>query len=236
MGDASDNIPGVPGIGEKTALKLLWDFETVEGVLANADKVSGKKVQSNLKEFADQAILSKSIATMVTEVPLAFLSDDFVYRRSQAAKVLPVFQKYELNNVTRLWHERHKDDEGPLSESVETLLEVWPERTLTDEGWLAQIEEWQAEKTPLTLACRYEGTGLQGGRWIEWGVATLGETFILIRQEAFATVLEAWLKLMGSDQVPKTLTDSKTVALLLASEGIDLKGLALDTFKAHSRK
>ena len=228
MGDTSDNIPGVPGIGEKTALKLLWEFETVEGVLANVDKVAGKKVQSNLKEYTEQAILSKRLATMLAEVPLAFSSEDFVYRRSQAIKVLPVLQKYDLKNVTRLWHERHKDDEGPLSENQEASLEDWPERILTEEEWIAQIKQWQSGKIPLTLACRYEGTGLQGGRWLEWGVATLGETFTLTRKEASAQVYEAWLKLMGSEEVPKTLADSKTVALLLANEGVSLKGLALD--------
>lgn len=228
MGDASDNIPGVPGIGEKTALKLLLEFETVEGVLANADKVAGKKVQSNLKEYADQAILSKKLATMLTEVPLAFSLDDFVYRRSKAIKMLPVLQKYDLKNVTRLWHERHKDDEGSISETQEALLEDWPVRWLTEEAWLAQIKQWQAKSTSLTLACRYEGTGLQGGHWLEWGVATLGETFTLTREEASSSIIKAWLELMGNEKVPKTVADSKTVALLLANEGIVLKGLALD--------
>ncbi len=228
MGDTSDNIPGVPGIGEKTALKLLWEFETVEGVLENVDKVSGKKVQSNLKEYTDQAILSKKLATMLTEVPLEFSSDDFVYRRSTAIKVLPVLQKYDLKNVTRLWQERHKDEEEIPNGSPDQVLESWPERILTEEGWLAQIEEWQAKNTPLTLACRYEGTGLQGGRWLEWGVATQGQKFTLTRTMISTKVFEAWLKLMGSNQVPKTLADSKTVALLLANEGAALKGLALD--------
>ena len=228
MGDSSDNIPGVPGIGEKTALKLLLEFETVEGVLANTDKVSGKKLKSNLIEFADQALLSKKLATMLTEVPLTFSLDDLVYRRSQASKVLPVFQKYDLKSVTRLWQERHKDDGETIGESPDVLVEEWPERTLTEEGWLAQIEQWQAEKDSLTLACRYEGTGLQGGRWLEWGIATLGESFTLKRTNVSITVLKAWSELMGNDQVPKILADSKTVALLLANEGTSLKGVALD--------
>jgi DNA polymerase-1 len=228
MGDTSDNIPGVPGIGEKTALKLLWEFETVEGVLANADKVSGKKLQSNLREFAEQAILSKKLATMLTEVPLEFSIDDFIYRRSQATKVLPVLQKYELKNVTRLWQERHQDEAGSQSASSAAVLEDWPERTLTEEGWLAQLEQWQADRLPLTLACRYEGSGLQGGRWLEWGVAALGETFTLTREAASKQISEAWLELLGNDRVPKILVDSKTVALLLANEGVALKGLVLD--------
>lgn len=227
MGDTSDNIPGVPGIGEKTALKLLWEFETVENVLTNVEKVSGKKVQSNLKEYADQAILSKKLATMLTEVPLTFSSEDFIYRRPQASKVLPVLQKYDLRNVTRLWHERH-NDEGLLSENSEAVLETWPERAMSEEDWLLQIAEWKSQKKPLTLACRYKGTGLQGGQWLEWGVANQGETFTLDREEASEKVCQAWLGLMGSDEIPKTLADSKTVALLLANEGVKLKGLALD--------
>jgi len=228
MGDSSDNIPGVPGVGEKTALKLLLEFETVEGVLANADKVSGKKLKSNLIEFADQAILSKKLATMLTEVPLAFSIDDLVYRRSQASKVLPVFQKYDLKSVTRIWQDRHKDDVDTMGESPDDVLEDWPERTLVEEGWLVQIEKWRLGKVSLTLACRYEGTGLQGGRWLEWGIATPGESFTLTRSEVSKGVLKAWLELLGHDEVPKILADSKTVILLLANEGYSLKGVALD--------
>ncbi len=228
MGDSSDNIPGVPGVGEKTALKLLWEFETVEGVLANTDKVSGKKVQSNLNAFAEQAMLSKKLATMLSEVPLAFTYDDFVYRRSKATKVLPALQKYDLRNVTRLWQERHKDDLESPGESSDELLEDWPECTLSEEGWLVQIEKWQSGKVPLTLACRYERTGLQGGRWIEWGIAAGGEALTLTRSEASQGIIKAWLELLGNDQVPKTLADSKTVALLLANEGASLKGVKLD--------
>ena len=228
MGDTSDNIPGVPGVGEKTALKLLWEYETVEGVLANADKVSGKKLQSNLKDFSDQAILSKKLATMLSEVPLAFSLNDFAYRRSQATKALPVFQKYDLKSVTRLWQERHQDDGESLEDNSDQRLEDWPEGTLSEEGWLVQIETWQSGEVPLTLACRYEGTGLQGGRWMEWGVAAQGEVFTLSRSQASQSVIQAWLNLLGNGQVPKTLTDSKTVALLLANEGTSLKGVALD--------
>lgn len=228
MGDSSDNIPGVPGIGEKTALKLLWEFETVEGVLANTDKVTGKKVQSNLIEYADQAILSKKLATMLTEVPLEFSLDDLKYRRSQASKALPVFQKYELKNVTRLWQDNHKSEVDTTTESATELLQAWTESTLTDEGWLEQIDKWRIEKIPLTLACRYEGTGLQGGHWVTWGIAVENAVYTLARAEVSQTVIRTWQELMSDDQVPKSLVDSKTVALLLANEGVSLKGLVLD--------
>lgn len=227
MGDPSDNIPGVPGVGEKTALKLLWKFKSVEGVLANADQVPGKKLQSNLIQYADQAILSKQLATMLTEIPLEFTLDDFVYRRSQATKALPVFQKYDLMRVTHLWQKYHNNIELSVKSS-DYSLQDWPERILKEEDWLNQIKKWQSGKVPLTLAYRYEGTGLQGGRWMEWGIAALGETFIMSRPDMSDKVLRAWSDLLGNDQIPKTLVDSKTAALLLANEDASLKGIALD--------
>jgi DNA polymerase-1 len=69
MGDASDNVPGIPGIGEKTALELIREFGSLENVLKNADKVKKKNVQKGLKEHADLARLSKRLVTIDTHVP-----------------------------------------------------------------------------------------------------------------------------------------------------------------------
>ncbi|OQY22584.1 MAG: DNA polymerase I, partial [Desulfobacteraceae bacterium 4572_35.2] len=64
-GDSSDNVPGVPGIGEKTAKALIQEFGTVENLLANIDQVKGKKRQENLHTFADQARLSRELVTLI---------------------------------------------------------------------------------------------------------------------------------------------------------------------------
>lgn len=70
MGDKSDNIKGVPGIGEKTAYKLIKEYKSVENVLDNIDKLRGKKLKENLIEFREQAIFSKNLATIVTAIPV----------------------------------------------------------------------------------------------------------------------------------------------------------------------
>ena len=70
MGDKSDNIPGVPGVGEKTAFKLIQTYGSVEGVLSNIDEISGKKLKENLTTYSEQAIFSKKLATIMTEVPI----------------------------------------------------------------------------------------------------------------------------------------------------------------------
>ncbi|MFZ3373720.1 MAG: DNA polymerase I [Desulfitobacteriaceae bacterium] len=126
MGDASDNIPGVPGIGEKTALKLLWEFGSVEEVLANRAKVSGKKLQSSLEVYAEQALLSKRLATMIKEVPVpaGFSLETCEYRQPRSAIVLGVLNKYTLRNVERLWRERYGGDLAIEKGDEVNLLEV----------------------------------------------------------------------------------------------------------------
>ena len=70
MGDTSDNIPGVPGVGPKTAMKLIKEYTDVETVLANIDKVSGKSLKTKLSEHQEEALLSKKLATIYTDAPV----------------------------------------------------------------------------------------------------------------------------------------------------------------------
>src|SRR5690242_462243 len=76
MGDAVDNIPGIAGIGEKTAAKLLAEYETLENVVANADKIKGA-MGEKVKKGKEDAILSKKLATIITTVPVEFHEEDF---------------------------------------------------------------------------------------------------------------------------------------------------------------
>lgn len=71
MGDAVDNIPGLPGIGEKTATKLLEEFDTIENLLANVDKLKGKQ-QEIVKTHGEKATLSKWLATIDINAPIQF--------------------------------------------------------------------------------------------------------------------------------------------------------------------
>lgn len=77
MGDASDNIPGVPGIGEKTALELIKQFDTLENTLENNSQVKKNKVRENLETYKDQALLSKRLATIIRDVPIDIKLEDF---------------------------------------------------------------------------------------------------------------------------------------------------------------
>jgi DNA polymerase-1 len=100
MGDASDNIPGVPGVGEKTAAKLLAQFDTLEGVLASASQVKGKLGEA-LRTHADLARLSRKLATIDIHVPLRVSLDDLALRPRQDEAVQALCVEFEFNALGR---------------------------------------------------------------------------------------------------------------------------------------
>ena len=105
MGDSSDNIPGVPGVGPKTATKLLLEYGTIENVLDHAAEVSGKKLSASLVEYRDQALLSKQLATIECNVPELRYEAEGV-RMQPDRTALEVFCKeYELRTVGRMFSE-----------------------------------------------------------------------------------------------------------------------------------
>jgi DNA polymerase I len=100
QGDAVDNIPGVPGIGPKTAVKLLKDYGSVEGILENVDKLAGKQ-KENLVTFADQARLSKRLATIDLEAPVTFDQDQYIIDPINRDKMKELFLELEFRSLAQ---------------------------------------------------------------------------------------------------------------------------------------
>ena len=98
-GDASDNIPGIPSIGEKTAQKLISEYGSVEAVIANADKIKGK-VSEKIKEFAQQGLLSKELATICTTVPIEFHVEQLLLSPLDESKIKPILEELEFKTLT----------------------------------------------------------------------------------------------------------------------------------------
>ena len=99
MGDSSDNIPGVPGIGEKTATKLLKEFNDMENILNNIEKVSGKKRKENLRKYTEQAVMSKRLGEIDTEAPIEFNEDKCRWGGYDEGKVYEFLSDFEFNSL-----------------------------------------------------------------------------------------------------------------------------------------
>ncbi|WP_035093134.1 DNA polymerase I [Aquimarina macrocephali] len=98
MGDAVDNIPGLPGVGDKTAKKFLAEYGSMEGLLANTDKLKGKmkeKVEAN----AELGLLSKKLATIILDCDVTFNADDYELTKPDAQKVHTIFEELEFRRL-----------------------------------------------------------------------------------------------------------------------------------------
>ncbi len=98
-GDSADNIPGAPGIGEKTAKKLIGQFKSVEGVYEHIEMLKGKQ-KENLENFKDQVLLSKKLATIVLDVPVKKEAGDLKRRELNHSKLKELFNELEFRNLT----------------------------------------------------------------------------------------------------------------------------------------
>jgi DNA polymerase-1 len=146
-GDTSDNIPGVPGIGEKTASQLLQEFGSLEDVLASIDKISGPKRKQNLTEHADDARVSKELATMHLDVDVELDLAALMEREPDLSRLREVAAEFELRQVIQ-------------------RLEDEYERRVPDREAPEQIELEEAEESTLAdLGSGEIAFALAGGRW-----------------------------------------------------------------------
>lgn len=99
MGDSSDNIPGVPGVGEKTALKLISEYGDLESIYENIDTISGKKLKERLLENKELAFLSRDLATIKTDMDFSYELDDFV-QQFHLSEVKPMFESLGFTKLT----------------------------------------------------------------------------------------------------------------------------------------
>ena len=214
MGDSSDNIPGIPGVGEKTALKLLHQFETVENLLQSIDEVSGQKLKEKIEEHKDLALLSKELATITREAPIEVAVDETEYNGMDQEKVIGFYK--ELGFSTLL---EKLDVSGgePLEQEdidVQTSSEMKPDM-LADENalYLEILEDNYHHAEILGISISNE----QGNFYFP------GET--ALTSELFKTWAEDETK-------KKTVYDAKRTVVLLRHRGIDIKGIDFDVFLA----
>ncbi len=111
-GDASDNIPGVPGIGEKKAKKLIGEFGSIENILENLDKVAEKRSRESLKENAQQALMSKSLATIILDVPVEWDEEKLKRKDPDPNVLIPLFDELEFRTYAKRVFE-HISEEAP---------------------------------------------------------------------------------------------------------------------------
>lgn len=225
MGDTSDNIPGIPGVGEKTALKLLHEFGSVEAVIAGVNELKGK-MKEKVEEHQESAVMSKKLATIYREVPLEHQSDELVYNGYDDAALGDAFRKLEFKSlIERLGlSAAGSATDMPAAEANYEVV------SLTG---LPADEVSALLKASESIYIEAIGDNPHQARLIGIAVASGDRILTVTYDELMGTTLSAPVRAWLEDEhAPKKGYDLHKAELTLHWMGIDLRGVTFDAMLA----
>jgi len=257
-GDASDNIPGVPGVGVKTASKLIGEYGSIENLLQNTDQLKGK-LKENLEGFADQAILSKKLATIILDVPIDFDTNALEFGAADRQSLTELFAELEFRTFAqRLFKEDNnkKEEEKPeldkaggndLFSSVGVEVPEANFSSLGDVEHTYHLVDSKAERAKLikllgkagSICFDTETTGLNAN-----DTELVGMSFAVAKGEAWfvpvpenyneaLNIVSEFKAIFENNRIEKTGQNLKFDMSVLKWYDIEVKGPLFDTMIAH---
>ncbi|HGN7148301.1 TPA: DNA polymerase I [Staphylococcus aureus] len=216
MGDTSDNIPGVAGVGEKTAIKLLNQFDTVEGVYEHLDEISGKKLKEKLQNSKEDALMSKELATINVDSPIEVkLEDTLMTHQDEQQEKIELFKKLEFKQLLA-----DIDQSASVEDAIEKTFEI---ETSFDNIDFTSLKE---------AAIHFE---LDGGNYLRNNILKFslfkGEKHIVINADDINNYVElvSWLENPNSKKV---VYDAKKTYVASHRLGIDIQNISFDIMLA----
>ena len=222
MGDKSDNIPGVPGVGEKTAFKLIKEYGSVEEVLRNIDNIPGKKLKENLEGNVEQAIFSKKLATIMREVPIELKIEDInSNNKENIVEIQKMLIKLEMKSILA----KFKEDTVSEASTVEV-------KNIDTIGEMKEIFSRKKDiiyiDYTLLDASRYSKLDLE---YLILGEENTGSciNFKEISSKNKEEAIESLKTLMEDENIKKVIHDGKNFVTFLNKNKIEIKGFEFDT-------
>jgi len=221
VGDQSDNIPGVPGIGPKTAVKLLQQYGSVEGIVANVHQLSGKLAQ-RLQEHGEQALLSKKLATICRDAPVGLEPGQCQLAVPDGTRLRELFAQLEFRTLWRRVEERY--GLADVSVSAATPPAAAQLDQIPDADYLPL--------GPLTVHFWWEGGPLDP-RPVAVAMGAGTKSFYCpLGEGAWNDVLAKWGPALADPKRPKVMYNAKSQLLALQSLGCPIRGIASDPMVA----
>jgi DNA polymerase I len=250
QGDAVDNIPGIPGIGPKTAVKLIQEYGSVEELIRNKHKVEGK-IKEKIEAFAEQAMLSKDLATINCQVPILFDAGSFTLDPPNKVALSELFKELEFRSLAKsiLEEEVIKPIQGSLFDQeeagqgevhriAENNISNSPHQYHVIEGEEAMLVLAEKLKTNGRFSFDTETTDID-----PMVAKIVGVSFSIQEGEAYylpltdKTSLDRFIhifsSLFESSAIQKIAQNFKYDALIFKNLGIDIRGYVFDTMLAH---
>jgi len=221
MGDSSDNIPGVPGIGEKTAIKLLKQFDSMEEILNNIDKVSGKKRKENLEKYADQARMSYRLAEIKIDVPVEMDFSSCKLNLHDDREAAEHFKKLGFNSLLSRFEYKEKLD-----------IDQFDIETTSASDMNSFFEMILEEDREIALSVKIEAGSTARDGLIKEIIISLadGKTRrIKIDEDNLPVKL---IEILESKKIDKLFSSAKEGSLSLMSYGVTVNGLVFEPLLA----
>ena len=240
-GDASDNIPGVPGVGEKTAKKLIAEWDSVENLLDNAAKVKGK-LGENLVTYRDQALLSKELATIMLDVPIFHSWEELKLSPYPETEIRALFAEFEFRTLAkRLFPEEKSAVTAKDTSAQETAPS--DRKTIRDVAHEYRIANDDASRAELFAALRSQASycfDTETTSLDPFAAELLGIAFSWQSHQAWylptpdLTILLPTLREIFSLPNEKIGHNLKYALAVLQNQGINVHGPFFDSMLAHS--
>ena len=209
-GDASDNLPGIKGIGEKTAVKLIQEYDNFDNIIAHADEIKGK-VGEALKADQEMGRLSRDLAIIKTDVPLPFTVDDTIYRGYEFATISDFCQKYGLKQFMSKLVQKWK-----IADLKEAKIDV---------KTVSSLDAIKDEKE-IGLALDYEDENYSLGLIYGASFSTKKATYYISFEDLLKDKVA--LDLLKDKEVKKYCFDYKAIKVALAKNNVEINGLFFD--------
>ncbi|MDY0343643.1 MAG: DNA polymerase I [Lentimicrobium sp.] len=253
-GDASDNIPGIPGVGEVTARKLIEEFDSVENLVANVDKIEKESLRKKVTQHSEQALLSKRLATIILDVPIAFDEESLKMGAPDIPALKTLFDEIEFNTFgKRIFADMEKAGQQSLSQTdlfaavgepidlssgMDTIDHVSHQYHLVDT--VQKREELIAHLSNSAMFCfDTETTGLDANNveLVGMSFATKpGEAWFVPVPQKYADALEIvteFSAVFSNEKIGKTGQNLKYDISVLKWYEINVSGPLFDTMIAH---
>ncbi|MDW7668623.1 MAG: DNA polymerase I [Bacillota bacterium] len=226
MGDSSDNIPGVYGIGEKTGLKLLKKYETLDGVYENIDEIKGK-MKERLEKEKSQAYLSYTLAKIIKNLPMEYKLDFFKYSEADKKELLKLYDEYEFRKLK----DRFKES-AQLSFGTDNINIKEKEKNVKEipEGKEIKIEELAKkikEKKRFGFKFLYSDERVYYSKIVYAGFIIENDVFYI--KEKISESLNKMKDIFEDEEIKKYSHHIKDELISLLKLGINLNGLEFDS-------
>ena len=215
MGDSSDNIPGVAGVGPKTATQLLVQYGTLDGVYAHLDELKDS-VRKKLEAGRENAYLSYELATIRCEAPVDFRPEDCLVREADNDALWALFQKLEFSRLAGRYHLHPPKPAEPEVYEGECQSEI-----VTDAAWAEALLRQFAEKERVFLLFSADHSSV--------AVMDDGDTAWLFSRKALGEGYEAFLRGLCAGNIRKVTHDVKETMRFLLGQDLPIEGFCFDT-------